>query len=313
MIFKPMLACDADETKIKYPCIVQPKIDGVRSLHHEGFRGRSLKQHANSYLSELFKPSFLNGYDGELIIGSNPTLEDLCRKTASLTSSGVTERTEHVTWYLFDNFLHPDLPYEERIEMVCDHIQLLRSQYGWENYLEVVQSHRVNCKEELLNIEEQMLKNGYEGVIVRGINNPYKFGRSTVREGGLLRIKRFIESECVVIEIQEGESNENEAQTNELGYTYRTSHKEGKVKNGMVGALICKALATVKDPQSSKVLFNKGDIIKVSAGKMDHDLRVKYFEDKSLLIDKTITFKFFPKGGKDKPRFPTFKCLRHNL
>jgi len=312
-MFKPMLACDAVEDKIQYPCIIQPKIDGVRSLHHEGFRGRSLKQHANSYLSELFKPSFLAGYDGELIIGSNPTLEELCRKTASLTGSSVTERTEHVTWYLFDNFLHPELPYEERYEMVVNHIGLLKSQFGWNDYLEVMPSYNVSCKEELLAIEEVMLKKGYEGVIVRGLRNPYKFGRSTVREGGLLRIKRFIESECVVIEIQEGESNENEAQTNELGYTYRTSHKENKVKNGMVGALICKASATVKDPQSGKVLFNKGDIIKVSAGKMDHALRVKYFENQSLLMGKTITFKFFPKGGKDKPRFPTFKCIRGDL
>lgn len=308
-----MLACDAVEDKIQYPCIVQPKIDGIRSLHNDGFRGRSLKPHANTYLSELFKPSFLAGYDGELIIGSCPTAEDLCRKTASLASSGVTERTEHVTWHLFDNFLYPEIPYEERIEIVFDHVQLLRSQFGWEDHLEVIQSYHVSCKEELLATEEQMLNEGYEGVIVRGLKNPYKFGRSTVREGGLLRIKRFIESECVVIEIQEGESNDNIAQINELGYTYRTSHKENKVKNGMVGALICKALATVKDPQSGKVLFNKGDIIKVSAGKMDHALRMQYFENQSLLIGKIITFKFFPKGGKDKPRFPTFKAIRSDL
>lgn len=313
MTFKPMLACDADETKIKYPCIVQPKIDGVRTLYHNGVRGRSLKRHANTHIADLFDGIFLNGYDGELIIGTDPTIDDLCRKTASLASSGVTERKDHISWWLFDNFLFPELPYEERYESIKSHINLCPDIHGWGDHLFLVPSKTVNSYEELLAYENENLALGYEGLIVRSLYMPYKFGRSTVREGGLLRIKRFIESECVVVEILEGESNENEAQTNELGYTYRTSHKENKVKNGMVGALICRALATVKDPQSGKVLFAKGDIIKVSPGKMDHATRVRYFEDQSLLMGKTITFKFFPKGGKDKPRFPTFKSIRGDL
>ena len=54
MFIKPHLACDADINKIKYPCYVLPKIDGVRALVIDGkLVGRSLKTHANKHITYL--------------------------------------------------------------------------------------------------------------------------------------------------------------------------------------------------------------------------------------------------------------------
>lgn len=125
----------------------------------------------------------------------------------------------------------------------------------------------------------------------------YKEGRSTVIEGGFLRIKDFAIEEAVVTGVVGGESNNNEKTINELGRGTRSSHKASKVPNGLVGALICRDVKT-------------GNVFKVAAGKMDHDTRKLYFDRPELILQQTIKYKHFPKGVKDKPRFPTFECIR---
>ena len=69
---KPMLACDYDPAKLKYPCIASPKLDGVRGLVSGGsVLSRSLKQIPNKFVQEMlggYPP--LDGFDGELIVGS---------------------------------------------------------------------------------------------------------------------------------------------------------------------------------------------------------------------------------------------------
>ena len=129
-----------------------------------------------------------------------------------------------------------------------------------------------------------------------------------MREGGLLRIKQFIESEAIVDAIVEGESNQNEAQTNELGLQFRSSHQANMIPNGLVGSLTCRALQTETD--RGRVVIEEGQIITVSPGNMPHDLRKYYFENQNEILKKIIKFKFFPKGIKDKPRFPTFVTIR---
>ena len=72
----------------------------------------------------------------------------------------------------------------------------------------------IRTPEELAAYESKITDLGYEGLIIRDPFAPYKFGRSTVREGFLLKVKRFVDSEAVVIGIEEEMYNGNEAQTN---------------------------------------------------------------------------------------------------
>lgn len=112
-----------------------------------------------------------------------------------------------------------------------------------------------------------------------------------------LRIKRFVEEEAVVREVVQGNHNGNEAKTNELGRTERSSAQANLIPNGRVGALICEDLKT-------------GNEITVAPGRMTHEERRCYFEEPQLLIGRTIKYKHFMVGRKDKPRFPTFQCIR---
>ena len=53
---KPMLAEDFDESKLIFPLIAQPKIDGVRGLNMLGtLTGRSLKTHKKRLYNQVLQ------------------------------------------------------------------------------------------------------------------------------------------------------------------------------------------------------------------------------------------------------------------
>lgn len=308
---KPLLATDFDEDKLVFPFFLQPKIDGVRGLNMEGkLTGRSLKTHKNRFTTAFYSQTELIGLDGELAANSE-VHPDLCRLTSS--ALGTIEGQPYTLWWLFDyvTFSTRHLPYDQRYELLLDRVREIYhiNNKVWQ-HLRVVPNVLCSDMQELLRYETKWLEEGYEGVIIRKIDAPHKEGRSTVKQGQLLRIKRFIEEEAYVLEIIEGEENTNEAQINELGNTFRSSHQENKVPNGMVGSMTCRVLKDVFDPVTKVPLLSKDQIITVSPGNMDHNNRRHYFTNQKEILGRVIKFKFFPKGLKDKPRFPTFITIR---
>jgi DNA ligase-1 len=308
---KPMLASDYDESKLRFPLIAQPKIDGVRGLNMLGtLTGRSLKKHANRHTTGFFSHSSLIGFDGELAAECE-THPDLCRMTTSALNT--IEGVPFLLWWLFD-YVTPAtrlLTYENRMAALFARVRELhhdRSLFALARHLSIVPSVTCNTLEELLDCDAKWLDAGFEGTIVRDPNGMHKQGRSTAKEGGLLRIKRFIEEEAVVVAVEEGQTNLNEAQRNELGYVERSTHQANMVPNGMVGTLRCRV---VKDVESGgKLVLQAGQEITVAAGCMPHEDRDRFLKKPELILGHTIKFQFFPKGIKDKPRFPTFQSIR---
>ena len=305
-----MLASDYDEGKLKFPLIWQPKIDGVRGMHltGAGLLGRSGKQHKNRFTTELFSHRAFFGIDGEFAAQSE-THPDLCRLTTSALNT--IEGSPFVLWHAFDFLIERlvEEPYLERLLVLHGHVKLLKMRHPeLGNRIRVVPWTMCNSIEELNALDAKALDAGYEGSIVRDPEGRYKQGRSTPREGGLLRIKRFVEEEALVVVIEEGVTNLNDATLSPHGYTERSTHQENMAPNGLVGSLQCKLLKDLM--AGSKLVGRAGDIITVSAGCMDHAQRKHYFENQDEIIGKVIKFQFFPKGVLNKPRFPTFKCIR---
>lgn len=305
---KPLLADDYIESKLIFPLIAQPKIDGVRALNMTGrFTGRSLKTFKNEYLTKRYSHSSLIGFDGE-VAAQDECHPDLCRITSSAT--GTIKGDPWILWWLFD-YIRPEtklLGYAERLEHLRHRIaDLLFEAPDIFPHLRLIPSTVVNNLAELNRKDEEYLELGFEGTILRDPNAPHKQGRSGTKPI-LWRIKRFIDFEFVVDEIIEGEENLNEAQINELGQTFRSSHQENKVKNGMVGAMVGRVLDNVV--HEKQLLFEKGQVVRVGAGRMTHAQRKLYFENPELLRQKISKAKFFPKGIKDKPRFPTWQSFR---
>jgi DNA ligase-1 len=294
MITKPMLAVDMDESKLTFPYIAQPKIDGVRAIHLYGkpcISGRSLKLFGNKSLPLLFP--HLEGVDGELTYGSI-TSPDLCRTTTSVVNTHNDDRYSSLIWNVFD-YITPEtanLGYMQRYELLK---QLITTTPN--HNVHIVPYQVVNSLEELTLYEDQCLAEGYEGVILRSPTALPKNGRTTVRENSYLRIKRFTQEDAIVLSLTEAMENNNEPTTNALGNTERSTHQENLTPKGMIGSLTC------RDVKTSKT-------ITVGPGELDHEERIYYWNNPTELVGKTISYKFFPKGVKDLPRFPTYVTIR---
>lgn len=311
MTFKPHLACDVDEAKLKFPLIAMPKIDGVRALSVEQqVVGRSLKRFDNPFLATRFDGVDFTGFDGELAFGpwNSPTL---CRDTTGFVNRQTAKEGKpiegNIKWHIFDLLDTMcgviDMPYEERLKHRDRRIELMGLPY-----VKGVPWELVRDLDELDAFDSRCLDVGFEGSIYRDPLGLHKNGRATTTKGAYLRLKRFIDVEGVVEEIIEAMENQNEAKTNELGRTERSSHKENKVPKGMIGMLKMRLLADVV--YREKKLFEKGMLVDVGPGVMTHDDRVRFFKQPELLLGTIGKIKIFPHGTKDKPRFPTWNGPR---
>ena len=131
---------------------------------------------------------------------------------------------------------------------------------------------------------------------MRDPNGLYKQGRSTLKQGWLLKVKRFLDAEAVVVGLVEKMHNNNEATLDERGYTKRSSHKENKVLANTLGAL------TVYSGEFGEFDIGTG---------LDDNLRQLIWNNKGDYVGKLVKFKYFPIGIKDKPRLPVFLGFRH--
>lgn len=303
---KPMLLDDWQPAKLVFPLLGQPKIDGVRALNMTGtLTGRSLKPFKNLYLTKLFSHSGFLGFDGELA-AELQTHPDLCRITSSAT--GTIKGEPYVLWWIFDYVTVETrhLGYAQRMTLALEAFKDVPAHLR--QHLRTVPMRVLNSLEELEAYDEENLLAGYEGTVVCAMDEPHKGGR-VGKKLIKWRIKRFVDFEFSVHTIIEGEENLNPAQTNELGHTFRTSHQENKVANGMVGAMLGTVLADVFD--GDKLLFSKGQEVRVGAGCLNHDQRKHYFTNQDEFKRLVHKAKFFPKGLKDKPRFPTWQSFRN--
>lgn len=296
MTFKPFLACDADLTKLKFPLWAMRKIDGVRMLNIEGKAvGRSLKKHANEYITGNYSHPFLAGMDGEVTFGAD-TSESLCRDTTSVLNRIKGEL--EIVWNVFD-YVPEELqgaPYRERYNKL---LLTLCSTPTHSNFwdIKVVPYVIVNSIEEAEAFYNESLDLGYEGAIFRDPNATHKDGRCTAKEAAYTRMKPQSDKEAIVLFLEEAMENQNEAKINELGRSERSSHKENKVGKGMVGMLVCEDVTT-------------GMTIDVGAGKMTHEERTHYFNNPDEIIGKFVKYRSMDVGVKDKPRFARFISIR---
>lgn len=276
--FKPMLASDADLDNLRFPLLASAKLDGVRAIVINGVvMSRSLKPIPNAFVQARFK--HLEHFDGELIVGE-PTSHTVYRDTVS----GVMSRDGEpdVQFFVFDHIENPTHSYSDRARNL---------KLGRKDRAVIHAQHVVTCHDTLLTLEEEKLDQGYEGLILRDPTHPYKFGRSTAKEGTLLKLKRFVDDEAEVIGFEERMHNGNEATVSELGRTKRSSHKANKSGRGDLGSLVVRIAGGVE--------FNIG------TGFTDAE-RSTIWNNRDHYLGQLVKFKSFPVGVKKAPRHPVF-------
>ncbi len=277
--FKPLLSATIEDTsKLTYPNLVSTKLDGIRCIVIDGVAcSRNLKPIRNKHVQACIGKPEYNNLDGELIVG-DPFAKDCYLKTNSGVMS--TDGEPDFKFYVFDRIDMPSFQFITRYQQIPSL-----------PFVEIVEQWECNSEAELLEIEAELLAKGAEGVMVRSINGPYKFGRSTVKDGILGKLKRFIDGDFKVIGMTERLHNGNEKTTDALGRAERSSHKENKTGRGDLGALV----------------LETADGLTVNCGTGFSDsLRAEIWNNPDDYIGRWCKVKHFDYGTKDALRFPVF-------
>ncbi len=196
--------------KIEFPCLAQPKLDGVRCLAtKDGFFTRGRKnieacQHIFEDLKPFFKKNPKVQLDGELYTHEFKNDFEKIIKAVRKSSKHATDKDlklqKKVQYHVYDvprvgKYTEED-PYDVRRKTLLG----LMKKVGTPKSVRFVPTIKIQNEKALLKRHAIYLEKGYEGTMVRNIAMVYKHGRSD----NLLKMKEFDEQEFEIIEVHEG-------------------------------------------------------------------------------------------------------------
>lgn len=287
-----------DMQSIRFPVLATPKADGVRCLvvYRDGKKqvlSKKFKPIPNRYVRRMLEEHLPPGFDGELLLNGVSEF--------SKVSSAIMSQDGEPDFYYgtFDFVEDIDAPYQKRMDMMMRRIIL--SEHNWNDKFNVepILPVEITSVSHLQEFERYCLDKGYEGVIVRSPNGPYKCGKSTLNEGYALKIKRFVDSEAVIVSFNERMHNANPMEYDAFGLAKRSHKKDGMVPMGTLGSLVVKDIKT-------------GVTCKIGTG-FDADTAKVLWNARATLVGKIIKYKYQPTGVKDKPRFPVYLGIRSKI
>lgn len=283
----PMLAEKAEDLgALKYPLYASNKMDGIRAvITSDGPKTRSLKDIPNLFVRAALA-TLPVGLDGEIGVIKDGQVD------FRSTSSGVmTRKWEPVfKFFVFDYVTDPSEPFMVR------HARLLALKADLPIWVEVIEQQSVHTEGQVREMFKQALDEGHEGLILRGIHSAYKFGRSTLSEHGMLKVKPWDDTEARIIEVLPEFKNTNPSMTDEVGRSKRSHHKAGMVQKESMGKLV------VQDPRWPKPF-------EVGTGFSAKE-RAELWERRAELVGKMCKFQYVTVGGYDVPRHCSYLGIR---
>lgn len=300
---RPMLAAsfdnpqdfEAELTFLAYPLLASPKIDGIRWMKppHEEAKSRQWLDLPNRRLQQCVADNLFSFLDGEVIVGNDPTDKKLFNQSQSAIMT--RDDTRDFSLWVFDHWMSPELQFEARTNIARITVEEIRRRGQLNvNYLEHTHLHH---PEAVLAYEEEALRAGYEGIVLRNPSAPYKYGRSTLKQQGLIKVKRFADDEATVVGFEALERNTNPDVRNHFGLAKRSHHKAGKIADDLLGKLL------VRSPKWGNFSIGSG---------FAYDTRALIWQNQAYYMGETVCFKYQPHGTKDKPRMPIFKGFRRD-
>jgi len=288
--YLPMLAQSFNkhaERHLKYPCYVQPKLDGLRCISTKNDKGVKLwfrsgkeiitMEHIANELDLVMKEGDI--FDGELYIHN----EDFNSFTGAIRASKKInqEATKKIQYHIYDCPRIGELKEKETFDKRF-------SLFDCTLCHNIIKVHtlEVNNFEEAMKIYKDYIEEGYEGIMFRNEFMPYEQKRSY----NLLKYKEFVDDEFIIVGAEEGKG----------------------ILAGHIGAFVCEIEPNrvLKDLGNKTFKFGttKGTIKAKMEGKQS---LLKYlFENPKEYLGKSLTIKYQNLSKDGIPRFPVGKTIR---
>lgn len=285
---KPMLAISYDETKVKFPCVCQPKYDGVRCLtfvgkdgevHLRSRKGKEyniphIKKWANEHRSHL-------PVDGELYNHKELTFQEIV--SAVKKESEITSKLSYVVYDIpvenvefaslfeipfqcndYNTNLVMHIAGNNRLSMLIDIAKLADK-----GPIKISESRICNNFDDIKHYHDECVEDGYEGIIIRNADGIYEFG---FKSSNLIKYKEFVDAEFDIVDVVEA-----------------TGRDAG------TAVFVC----VTKDGKRFNV-----------KPKGDKKLRTEYFQNRENYINKKLTVKYQGLSDDGIPRFPSGIAIR---
>jgi ATP-dependent DNA ligase len=208
---RPMSAHKLDDHyhKIKYPALVQKKLDGFRCLSHinsktalmysKGMKSFVYLHHIKNEILKIKELKDENIYlDGELY-EHGLKLHDISSLVMKKYATKENEENmKKISYYIFDIFDINNL--NETFKNRYTKLENIFKKYNFK-YLKLVKCKIVNSYEEIEILNNEYLLRGYEGVIVRNEDGIYKLNSKSY---DVLRTKEFKKNNFKIIGAKEG-------------------------------------------------------------------------------------------------------------
>jgi DNA ligase-1 len=209
--FLPMLANKWIERKkyVTYPCVAQPKLDGVRYTARRMSATQVLLKTRNDAECPFFDEikMAISGLelppnvflDGEFYSKRLPfrTLNGYCNRKKLDGKTGYNtipkEDITNIQYNIFDCYFidEPGKPFDQRYQFLS---ALLSENKN--NYLQLVPILPINDESEIIPVHDKFVLEGYEGIIIRNSQSPYKLKD---RSNDLLKYKNFHDTEFEIV------------------------------------------------------------------------------------------------------------------
>lgn len=212
---------------INWPVYVQPKLHGVRMLCQDDGRVVNMRSYENTAYTHLthiaeelkeffaYLPRFAT-LDGELY---NHTMSFNKLISIIKTRKYVHRQLTDVSFHIFDINYQPKEPFEKRYELLVNafrkYIQDRSSTYREDDIsvlprmFTIVSCHNINNEDELVQLHNNNVRQGYEGSVLKKLSNSNPIGSKAYNESlyysqkcnHILKYKDFEDEEATIISI----------------------------------------------------------------------------------------------------------------
>lgn len=275
----------ADLANLKYPVWCSYKFDGIRGRILDMLVSRSGKLIPNLHIQSQLSKYAGCGLDGEIVTPGD--FNDV--QSAVMSHGGIPRFSYHV----FDWSNNPSLAFRERYTLAKMTVEGLNNPC-----IQMAEQFICNSPQEVLDLFERVIEfgEGYDGIIIRDPDAPYKFGRSTLKQGWMIKYKPWKDSEAIITGFEELMLNENESVEDARGYSTKSKHQANLIPADTLGKFICD--------------WN-GKTIKIGGGKGMTDERRKYWwTHQDEFIGKQVNFKYLNLSAEGIPRHPNLRGIR---